>query len=137
MKKEYLTKQNEALLAYLKKRHGKHVTVKEICDDFHVQGIDVSQATVYRRLERLVEEGSAAKYIVDGSTSACFAYIGEEKIEEINTFHCKCVKCGKLYHIHCDEFTKIEKHLLNEHGFAIDPTRTVLYGVCKACAKKK
>lgn len=136
MKKEYTTKQNQFLLSFLQKKHGRHVTVKEIMAYCEKHQVHVSQATVYRRLEKLVKDGSVAKYVIDETTSACFAYIGEEEKQEINTFHCKCMKCGKLYHIHCDEFAQIEGHLKQAHGFAIDPTRTVLYGICDTCAKK-
>jgi Fur family ferric uptake transcriptional regulator len=136
MKKEYITKQNMFLLSYLQKKHGRHVTVKEIAAYCEEHEIHVSQATIYRYLEKLVKEGIVAKYVVDANSSACFFYVGEEKKEEINTFHCKCVKCGKLYHIHCDEITQMEGHLQQVHGFAVDPTRTILYGICSTCTKK-
>lgn len=137
MKKEYCTKQNQFILTYMQRKKGRHVTAKEIASYFSRHGISVSQATIYRRLEKLVKEGTVAKYVIDENTSACFAYIGNEYTEELNTFHCKCMKCGKLYHIHCHEFAEIEGHLKEAHGFAIDPTRTVLYGICDACASKK
>ena len=48
-------------------------------------------------------------------------------------FHCKCEKCGKLIHLHCEELQEIQSHLLGEHGFQLDPRRTVLYGLCEGC----
>ena len=44
---------------------------------------------------------------------------------------------GKLIHMHCDELPELQKHILQHHGFAIDPVRTIFYGVCSDCAKEK
>lgn len=50
-----------------------------MCEHFKSEGISMGTTTVYRNLERLVEQGIAAKYVVDWTTSACFEYIGENK----------------------------------------------------------
>ena len=48
----------------------------------------------------------------------------------------KCEKCGKLLHMDCSEITELNEHLKAEHGFTIDPLRTVFYGICAECADK-
>ena len=47
---------------------------------------------------------------------------------------CKCEKCGKLTHMHCEELEGIGEHLYEHHGFVLNPLRTVFYGVCEDCA---
>ena len=61
----------------MKSVQGSHVTVNEICEYFKNQGISVGTTTVYRHLEKMVREGVVAKYVVDGTSSACFEYTGE------------------------------------------------------------
>ena len=45
----------------------------------------------------------------------------------------KCEKCGKLIHLHCEDVVKLEQHLMDSHGFRMDPCRTVFYGLCEEC----
>ena len=130
---KYKTKQRDILLKYLQKSNG-HITAGDVCEYFKEQGSSIGQSTVYRQLESLVDEGIINKYIIDGTSPACFEYIGEACHEDPGVcFHCKCEKCGKLIHLHCDELEEIQHHLNEEHHFKINPMRTVFYGVCEDC----
>lgn len=130
----YQTRQMKELREFLASTDGKHVTVKDICRYFDEAGRPVGTATVYRNLEKLVEEGIVAKYSADPSDSACFSYIGsgEECCHPV-CFHLKCQKCGRLIHLECDEITRLSEHMLRAHGFELSPVRTVFYGLCEDC----
>ena len=130
----YQTRQMKELREFLASTDGKHVTVKDICRYFDEAGRPVGTATVYRNLEKLVEEGIVAKYSADPSDSACFSYIGsgEECCHPVY-FHLKCQKCGRLIHLECDEITRLSEHMLRAHGFELNPVRTVFYGLCEDC----
>ncbi len=131
---QYKTKQKEILLNYLASAPGVHFTAGDVCEYMKTQGEPIGQSTVYRRLESLVDEGILNKYTVDGSSPACFEYVGAESHgKEHICFHCKCEKCGKLIHLHCDEMEEIQKHLFKNHKFQMDPKRTVFYGLCEKC----
>ena len=137
-KAPYKTKQMTEILTFLKSVQGRHVTVNEICDFFREKGISVGTTTIYRQLEKMVKEGLVAKYVIDGSSSACFEYLGaEEHCHKTSCFHCKCEKCGKLIHLHCEDVVKLEQHLMESHGFQMDPCRTVFYGICEDCRKSE
>ena len=132
---KYKTKQREVLIEYLKTVPGRHITAGDVCEYFRSKGETISQTTVYRQLESLVDEGIVSKYTIDASSPACFEYTGAEShVTEGVCFHCKCEKCGKLIHLHCDELEEIQAHLWKEHRFRVDPLRTVFYGVCEDCA---
>ena len=138
VKAQYKTKQMTELLTYLQSVQGSHVTVSDICDYFAARGIAVGTTTVYRHLEKMVHEGIVVKYVVDGTSSACFEYLGqEEQCHKHICFHCKCEKCGKVIHLECEEMTHLGKHMLDDHGFQWDFTRTVFYGVCQECQEKE
>ena len=131
---KYKTKQRDILLEYLETVPGVHLTAGDSCDYFKEQGAPIGQSTVYRRLESLVDEGILNKYSIDGSTPACFEYIAEQNRKPADPcFHCKCEKCGKLIHLHCEELEMIQSHMFAAHRFRVDPIRTVFYGLCDQC----
>lgn len=130
----YNTKQREMLLGYLETVPGVHITAGDVCEYLKKQGASIGQSTVYRQLESLVDEGIINKYIIDGNSPACFEYVGADSHKDEGTcFHCKCEKCGRLIHLHCDELDGIHAHLYEEHRFKLDPMRTVFYGLCEDC----
>lgn len=131
----YKTKQREAILKYLIEHKDKHVTVNQIADYFSENNTSVGVTTIYRHLEKLLEQGMIRKYTVDGTTGACFQYAGQND-ECHEHFHLKCEKCGHLIHLECSHLNKLYDHICDEHGFQIDTFRTVLYGVCKNCINK-
>ncbi len=130
---QYKTKQRQALLSYLMTVPGQHVTAADVCAHFRSQGASIGTATVYRQLENLVDDGLVNKYIIDGSSPACFEFAGRHAPGAEVCFHCKCERCGALFHMQCDELRGIGEHLAAHHGFTLDPMRTVFYGVCDAC----
>lgn len=133
---QYKTKQMTELLTFLKSAPSEHVTVQDIADSFHEKGISVGLTTIYRNLEKLVQQGLVAKYVIDGTSSACFSYIGEDILQEREpVYHCKCEKCGKVIHLHCKEVHALQQHMQEHHGFLMNGYRTVFYGLCDECVK--
>ncbi len=133
-KATYHTRQREQILRYLKSVPGVHTTAGDLCRYFEEQGTPIGKATVYRHLERLVDEGLVNKYHIDSESSACFEFCGETAhCEHDVCFHCKCEKCGRLIHLHCTELEQVQKHLKEQHQFLLDPLRVVFYGVCEEC----
>ena len=127
---QYKTRQLIELTEFMKSTEGKHVTVTEICDYFESKGIPVGMTTVYRNLEKLIQEGVVMKYVVDKNNSACFQYIDSEKNSH---YHCKCEKCGKIIHLQCREVENLKSHILESHGFEMDPGHTLFLGICSNC----
>lgn len=135
-KSPYKTKQQDLLFSYLNQMKGKHFTAEDVRVHFIEKNISIGIATIYRQLEKLVAEGKIQKYFIDEHSAACFEYAGENcKLEEKH-FHLKCEKCGKLIHLECDDLEQLSTHLKNEHGFTLNPYRTVLYGICGECSGK-
>ena len=132
----YKTKQRARLLEYLRTVQGTHITANDVCNHFKNQDSSIGQSTIYRQLEKLVDEGLLKKYIVDSNSPACFEYVeADSHVGESVCFHCKCEKCGALIHLHCDMLEEIEGHLSEEHDFKINTARTVFYGLCSNCSK--
>lgn len=135
-KAPYQTKQKALVMAYLETIPGKHVTAAQVYE--HLKELDcaIGNTTVYRYLEKLVDEGIVNKYMIDANSPACFEYVGKQlHLSCGSCFHCKCEKCGKLIHLHCEELEVIASHLQEEHRFTLNPLRTVFYGICEDCCK--
>lgn len=132
---EYKTKQKEILLECLTEKKDVHLTAAEISAHLRDKGHSLGMSTVYRQLDKLVAAGLVRKYIIDENSSACYQYIGDSG-ECCEHFHLKCNSCGKLIHTDCSLMKKISEHMKESHGFLVDSTKTLLYGVCRDCAEK-
>jgi len=133
----YNTKHSKEITDYLQTIPGRHVTAAELTEQLHAKGSGIGTATVYRQLEKLVDAGMVNKYIVDENSCACYEYV-PNRLHCKNTvcYHMKCSSCGKLYHMHCPEIRVLIDHMSNDHGFTVDPKRTVFYGICGECNSK-
>ncbi len=130
----YNTKQKEILIDYLKSLKGKHVSVNEIKDYINQKGLSVGLTTIYRQLEKLVEEHLVAKITLDASTSSLYEYIGDEHLHDSDEcYHLRCEVCNKIIHFHCHELSHVKQHMYSEHGFQINYTKTIFYGICDKC----
>ncbi len=131
----YKTKQRSEIIEHLETLKGQHVTAKSVHRALADAGSSIGAATVYRQLDKLVEEGVVRRYTLGNSEPACYEYVGEGKAcEHSHCFHCLCTQCGKLYHMECEHLAGVAEHLSAGHGFTIDPQRTVFYGICESCA---
>ena len=138
IRSKYNTKQRDVLIEYFKTIPETHVTAGEVTRVLIEKGESIGQATVYRQLGRLVGEGVLKKYLIDGNSPACFEYVGDAKyVTDGICFHCKCEVCGSLLHVNGETLTGLKEHLLDHHGFQMDPLRTVFYGICEECARKQ
>ncbi len=133
----YKTKNRDAILKFLKDYKAqthRYITAKEVAKHF-AEGEKISQATVYRVLDKFAKEGILNKYELEGENSAGFEYVGEHS-DCSHHYHLKCNSCGKIVHFDCESMKGVEEHLNNHHGFKIDALKTIFYGTCKDCNYK-
>lgn len=133
----YSTKQSRVIENVLKENSNRHMTADEIFEKLKSDGEGVGKTTVYRHLEKLYSDGVVRKFIGGDGDSACFQLAEPDGGNCKLHYHLKCVECGKLIHAECDFLNELSDHILNEHGFTIDGSKTVLYGICSECANKK
>jgi len=127
----YRTRAQKELLDFLKAAPGKHFTVAEIKERFSGEDKPIGTATIYRQMEKFVEEGNVRKFILGPGESTCYAFAGDQDCA--SHFHCKCEKCGTLIHLDCNELCKIREYLQEHYGFTWDAGKTVFYGICDLC----
>lgn len=127
----YKTKQAEILLRFFIENAGSHFTASEIETHLAVNGEKLGKSTVYRRLDRLVEEGLVRRFVADDAKSCCYQYAGNAECK--NHFHLKCYRCGELLHVECDYLDRMQEHIFEHHGFTVDREKITLCGVCEKC----
>lgn len=132
----YNTRQRQLIWEYLREHPGQHVGVDDVVQYLAAKQSPVGRATVYRYLDRLVEEGAVRRYHLGANAGACYEFIPEPGHCSAH-FHLKCTKCGKLEHVECKQLMEIADHVAQEHGFSIDQTKTVFYGICNHCTPGK
>ena len=131
----YNTKQKQLILRLLSENFDQQFTCDEIAEMLKSNGTPVGKSTVYRYLLKLHAEGKVRKF-TENSKSAFFRYI-DNKDECNSHLHLKCLSCGEFVHLSCELMDEVSSHLIKDHHFRIDNSRTVLYGLCENCSKAK
>lgn len=128
--KKYQTKQQQLILNYLKESKDEYIQISELIEKLELKEIHIGVATAYRNLNKLVELAMVRKISVEGISGACYQYIQNEKIEG---FCMKCEKCNQIMDTECNHISELYNHVMEEHGFAINPNKTIFYGICDKC----
>ena len=129
----YQTKQQEAVEQLFSTLGDTCLSAEEAHRLLLEKGMDVSQTTVYRVITRLCQAGRLRRYAPHERGSA--AHYQYNPCENSH-LHIRCITCGALAHLHCDEVEAFASHLNMHHGFTLDEGQTILYGRCEACRQK-
>ncbi|MBQ9691404.1 MAG: transcriptional repressor [Eggerthellaceae bacterium] len=129
---QYKTKQREIIAACLNATSDIYMTVDDMCAAIAQQGAHVGRTTVYRTLEAMVLQGRAVKATgINGQTHYRYA----NKEDRCHQGQLICLTCGEVSLLDCSVFDEMSHHISEHHDFMIDPTRSVLYGLCASCKK--
>lgn len=130
----YKTKQSMLVFDCFEKNKDKHLNVDDIYSFLKENSTPVGKTTIYRQVQKLLDEGVITKYSVDNETGACFQYSNSNcKMH----FHLKCNKCTRLFHASCEFIESVQQHVFSHHGFMVDNSKTVFYGVCSECMRRE
>ncbi len=125
----YRTEQREMLITFLRAHADEQYSASDIV---RALGTDhIGQATVYRLMRRLVEEGAVRAFSIGDSPRTYYQYIDGETCG--SHLHLKCTACGRLYHLGSCVSEFLEKQILATHRFRLDEQATMLFGTCHIC----
>lgn len=133
IKNGYATRKREWILKFLADNPDREVGVNEINEFLTDNSIEVNLTTIYRYLDRLVEQGIVLKTAHGKKEQATYQYING-KAECGHHLHMKCTGCGKVMHLDCGFMEEIAAHVRLEHGFTIDCKNSYLMGLCRNCS---
>ena len=129
--KTYNTDGRRVLIDFLKKNPDRQFTVEELCRAVNGDA-ESGKSSVYRHLGELCESDTVRKFRSERQNRAVYQYVGSGCDCHAH-FHEKCLHCGALRHLDCDDSVAFAAHLLAVHGFEVDRGQSILYGVCAAC----
>lgn len=127
--KKYNTKQRSHIIDIFSSSPDKCFSARDVIAA--TEG--VGQATVYRTLSLLTDEGVLNRY--RGNGEDMFRLACDSKTE--CHIHMVCKNCGSMIHSDCSFIDEISRHLMTEHSFTLDTASTVIYGVCGSCSVKE
>lgn len=138
----YKTAGRQRLLDFLQSHPDRQFLVDELANELNRTQESIrsksSKSTLYRHLSELCQEGTVRKYRSDTQSAYVYQYVGQGDC--CHHFHLKCVSCGTLVHLECAVSDELLNHIQSDHHFHVDSGRSILYGMCEACAsveKKK
>ena len=132
----YNTKQKQLILDLFLSNKEKQFTCEEIEEQLKQKGTPVGKSTVYRYILKLQSEGKVRKFTDESLKSATYSFV-ENKEECSQHLHLKCLDCGEFVHLNCHITQEVTAHLINDHKFCLDNSKTVLYGLCEKCSAIK
>lgn len=123
------TKQKEIILDILSKKENMfHPTAQDLVKLVLEANPSIGQATVYRNINKLVEEGILLKI----PTTNNFRY-------DINTHthaHLTCKECGVVIDLFDGDYQEIINNLESKYNVKIDNTNLIFNGLCEDCNGK-
>ncbi len=128
----YSTRKREEILRFFSENPDREVGVNEIYEYLIERSARANVSTIYRYLDRLVEQGIVFKTVHGRKEQATYQYMNGRK-ECFHHLHLKCSKCGKIQHLDCGFMKEIQAHVGMEHGFVIDCQNSFLTGLCSDC----
>jgi len=120
-----ITPQRMAILRVLEEAEG-HMTPAEIFRraSQHIPGL--TEATVYRTLEFLAEQGLALAAQV-GRGRVAYEGAGRQH------HHLVCRQCGHTMEIAFNELEQMYRQIRERMGFQVDQSPVTFFGLCPAC----
>ena len=131
----YKTAGRQRLLTFLETNPDRQFTAEELCAalDSVTEGEGKTRkSTLYRHLSELCADGTVQKYRSDTQSAYVYQYVGQGDC--CRHFHLKCQSCGHFIHLECTVSQELLAHIAAHHGFEVDSGRSILYGLCEACA---
>ena len=106
----------------------RHLSAEEIEAELSSRGIAVGTATVYRTIDVLLRSG----LVVERDFGEGFKrYETARGIPQHE--HFLCTSCGRVTEFEDERLERITTLLAEEHGYARQRHRLVIYGVCREC----
>ncbi|MEG1930283.1 MAG: transcriptional repressor [Anaerovorax sp.] len=103
-----------------------HLTAEEVYGLLKPENPNLSLGTVYRNLNKLVENGTISKLTMSSGGDRFDGMVEEHS-------HVICNKCGKIFDIVGGDFSKLDEKVKYETGVTPLAHQLVIHGLCRDC----
>lgn len=132
MAKEYHSRHRTRILQYFEEQPDRRMSAAGIYGRMAEEGIKVNLATVYRNLDRLVQDKMLIALKAPEEEEKYYQYM-RPGLQCAEHLHLCCSRCGKVIHLNCGFMREIQEHLMDDHGFLLDCGESMLTGLCSEC----
>lgn len=134
---KYQTEQKKQLISYMAAHKDEQYSAEQLSKLLNIETLadekTPGKSTVYRLVADLAKEGVLRRFPKNEGRGWLYQY--HHMTDCSGHLHLKCSGCGKLLHLECGMSDELLAHIENVHGFKVDNSATVLYGLCAACRK--
>ena len=135
-KVKYNTRQKQLVFEAVRDNCDKQLSCDEITFILASNGTPVGKTTVYRQLEKFVNEGIVRKINAHNSKSFVYQYV-DKNLDCDSHLHLRCTECGEYVHLGCDFISKVNEHIFLHHNFTVDNSHTEIVGICGKCSAER
>jgi Fur family ferric uptake transcriptional regulator len=107
-----------------------YVIPMEVIRQIQARVPGVSASTVYRTLERLEQVGVLVHVHLESG-------IGYHRLAEAQHVHLTCAGCGAERELPSSALERLERVIVDDHGFWPDFSHHAISGLCASCRKKQ
>jgi Fur family ferric uptake transcriptional regulator len=124
------TGQQRNMVRYIFSQHN-HFDADQLIDAMKKANLDVSRATVYRTLAKLVDAGLLRKLEI--GPRMCYEHdYGYPQHE-----HLQCGKCGKMIEFQSAELETTLREVCRRHQFNVSGHTLIIRGTCGECSRAR
>lgn len=123
------TKQKQIIMDVLDKNR-THPTIKEIQEKVKEIDASIGQATIYRNINKLVDEEKIKKIPTAEGRD-------HYDINTVSHYHFICQKCGKIMDLFDKKYEKLINRMETDYQMKIENSNIIFEGVCKECLNEK
>lgn len=124
------TEQQREMIRYIFSQH-EHFDADQLIDQMKREGLQVSRATAYRTLKKLVDAGLLRRLNVDQRTY----YEHDYGYPQHDHLHCE--KCEKIIEFRDARLEAILKQVCLQHNFQVKGHSLILRGLCSECNRAR
>jgi Fur family ferric uptake transcriptional regulator len=120
------TEQQREMIHFIFSQH-EHFDAEQLIDEMKRQNLQVSRATIYRTLSKLVDAGLLR--CIDVGQRTCY----EHDYGYPQHDHLHCEKCKKIIEFHDPALEGIINSVSQINGFQVKRHSFVIRGICSEC----
>ncbi len=124
------TNQQRDMVKYIFSKHN-HFDAEELIDEMKAEGFQVSRATVYRTLNKLVDAGLLRRINLGERT------VFEHDYGYAQHDHLHCEKCDAMIEFHDPKIEELIRSVSSQYGFHFTGHTFVVRGLCAMCNRAR
>lgn len=122
------TDQQRDMVNYIFSKHN-HFDADQLIDEMKDEGLQVSRATIYRTLGKLVDAGLLRRLEIGSRTYYEHDY-GYPQHD-----HLFCERCRKMIEFQHPLMDQVQREIGDQHNFQVQGHSFVIRGICSECSR--